>query len=580
MIVAVTRQVRALAGLAYEERWRYAAGTIFVLIGIATGLSYPWFVQRLIDEGVMTARLDRVNRIGLILLGLLVTEGVATALRDYFYNVAAERVTARLRRRVFDHFLRQEIAFFDRRTTGELITRLWGDVPAISRVVGEELADAVRFALFGLFGSGLLLYISPRLTLLVMLAVPPIVIASSFLGRRVQQLSGDLQRAYAESGATAEESIGGIRTVRAFAREPAESRRYGDRIDGALEIARRKIAATGILSGLAFTFGEAAALVALWAGGLMIARGRLTSGELIGFVLYAFLVARGFRNASAFWADALRGIGATQWIFDMLDRDPAPPRSGARRLEPFAGAITLEQIRFRYPARPDVEALGGIDLHIDPNEVVAFVGRSGAGKSTIVSLLLRFYEAQEGRLLVDGHDAADLDPLWLRGQIGVVMQEPVLFSGTVADNIRFGKADATDAEVAAAAALARAAEFVDRFPAGLGTVIGDRGVQLSGGQRQRLAIARAILRRPRILILDEATSALDAENESFVQDALRALDYRPTTIIVAHRLSSVVSVDRVVVLDRGRIAAIGSHGQLLASSPLYRQLVETQLVAV
>lgn len=574
----VKRQLRALLALVWAERVFYGIGSVFVLIGIGAGLSYPYFVQQLIDRGVMSGSIERVNRLGLILFFLLLAEGGSTTLRDYFFNVAAERVTARLRQQVFDHLLRQEVAFFDRQRSGELTARLWSDVPAIGRVVGDEAADAFRFLLFGVCGTVLLFYTSPVLTMIVMLALPPIVVAAWLLGRRVKTLSTHAQNAYAESGGAAEESLAGIRTVRAFSQEGAEGARYRRTIDRALEIARRKIQTTSALSGVSFAMGEGAALLGLWAGGSLIVRGRMTSGQLIGFVLYAFLVSRGFRNSTFFWADALKGLGATAWVFDLLDRAPALPRSGSRRLETLDGAVTFDRVGFRYPTRPDVDALADIELRVAPNEVVALVGRSGAGKSTIVNLLLRFYEPASGHLLIDGHDVKDLDAAWLRQQIGVVMQEPVLFSGSIADNIRYGRPDATHEQVAAAAALAHAREFIDRFPAGLETTIGERGLQLSGGQRQRLAIARAVLRHPRILILDEATSALDSENESFVQDALRALPYRPTTFVIAHRLSSVATVDRVVVLDRGRIVAVGRHHELLRSSDRYRQLVETQLV--
>ena len=576
----VRQQLRAIFALVLEQRRLYAIGTVFVVVGIAAGLVYPLLVGRLIDDGVTGGRLDRINQLGLALLGVLVVEGVSTSIRDYYYNMAAERAISRLRQKVFEHLLRQEIAFFDREKTGELTTRLWSDVPAIGRVIGDELADAVRFALFAVGGTGLLFYISPTLTLLVILAVPPIVIASSVLGKRIRMLSGSMQQAFSESGAAAEESLAAIRTVRAFSQEPAGARRYGGKIATALALARRKTLATSTLGGLSFTFGQCAALLGIWAGGNLIVRGQLTSGALISFVLYAFLVGRGFRNATAFYADALRGIGATQWIFAMLERVPEMPTEGGRRLAQVAGALDLEGVRFTYPTRPDVRALDGIDLKIRSGEVVAFVGRSGAGKSTILNLLLRFYDPTEGRVVLDGHDLRELDPSWLRQQIGVVLQEPVLFSGSVADNIRYGRAEANDREVAAAAELAAASEFIERFPSGFHTAIGDRGVQLSGGQRQRLAIARAVLRRPSLLILDEATSALDSESESFVHDALRALDYGPTTLVIAHRLSTVVNVNRVVVLDRGRIVGVGPHDELLQTCPLYRQLVESQLVAV
>jgi ATP-binding cassette subfamily B protein len=577
--LGVRPQLRAILALVLEQRRLYAIGTVFVVIGIAAGLVYPLLVGQLID-GVTAGNLDRINRLGIVLLGLLLAEGLSTSIRDYYYNLAAERATARLRQKVFDHLLRQEIAFFDRQKTGELTTRLWADVPAITRVIGDELADGARFALFAVFGTALLFYTSWRLTLLVMLAVPPIVIASSVLGARVKHLSGAMQEAFSESGAAAEESLSGIRTVRAFSQEAAESRRYGHRIAAALDLARRKIIATSTLSGLSFTFGQAAALLGIWAGGNLIVRGSLTSGDLISFVLYAFLVGRGFRNATAFYAGTLRGLGATQWIFGMLEREPRMPTTGGDRLPAVTGSVQLEGVRFHYPTRPDVQALDGIDLRIRPGEVVAFVGRSGAGKSTVLNLLLRFYDPSEGRIAIDDRDLRELDASWLRQQVGVVLQEPVLFSGSVADNIRYGRAGASDEEVMAAAELASAREFIERLPEGFQTAIGDRGVQLSGGQRQRLAIARAVLRRPSLLILDEATSALDSESESFVHDALRALDYGPTTLVIAHRLSTVVNLDRVVVFDHGRIVDIGRHHELLQTCPLYRQLVETQLVAV
>jgi ABC-type multidrug transport system fused ATPase/permease subunit len=576
----MSRQMRALLALVAEQARFYAFGSVFVAAGIAVGLAYPYYVQRLMDEGVMAGRIDRVNAFGLLLLMLLLVEGISTTMRDYFFNFAAERVIARLRQRVFDHLLHQDVAFFDNSRSGELTARLAGDVPTIQRVVGEEMAESFRFAVFGVCGVGLLFYISPILTSVVLLAVPPIVIASTVLGRRVKALTASMQASYAAAGAAAEESIAGIRTVRAFAQEPTESRRFGARIAEAVAIARRKIIAVGVLSGLSFSFGELAALLAAWVGGVLIVRGRLSTGQLIGFVLYAFLVARGFRNATAFYADALRGLGATAWIFELLERRPDFRSAGGLTPDAVRGALTLDDVRFRYRSRPEVEALAGVTLAIDPGSVVAFVGRSGAGKSTILHLVLRFYDPSSGRLLLDGNDLRELDASWLREQIGVVMQDPVLFSGTVAENIRYGAVDATDAAVWHAADLAHAREFVERLPHGFETTIGDRGVQLSGGQRQRLAIARAVVRRPAILIFDEATSALDAESESLVHEALRGLDYRPTTIIIAHRLSTVVNVDRVIVLDHGRIAGAGPHDDLLQTCPLYRQLVETQLVAI
>jgi ATP-binding cassette subfamily B protein len=562
-----------------EERRLYAAGSIFVGLGIFTALAYPQAVRLMIDGGIQSAQAERINVLALAMLVLLALEATATYFRDYFFKTASERVVARLRRLAFDHLLRQDISFYDRSDTGDLTTRLWSEISGLQRLLGEKLADALRVGLWAVGGTILLFYTSAPLTLLILLAVPPMVVASSILGGRIKRESGDAQEAFAAAGATAQEAIAGIRTVRAFSQEARESERYGGQIAAAVARTRPKSRAEALLASMAFLAGEGAALLALWAGGHLILRGTLTSGALISFILYAFLVARGFRSASAFWTDAMRVLGATAWVFELLSRR-APEEPIGARLERVEGAVSFERIRFAYPSRPAIEALSDVSVRIAPGETVAFVGRSGSGKSTLVSLLLRFYEPTGGRILIDGHDIRELDVSWLRDQIGVVLQEPVLFSRPIAENIRFGRPAATEADVARAATLAGASGFIARIPGTSAATIGDRGVQLSGGQRQRLAIARALVRSAKILVLDEATSALDGESESLVQAALRALDCRPTTLIVAHRLSTVVGVDRVVVLDQGRVLAEGPHEALLQTSSIYRQLVETQLVAL
>lgn len=571
--------LRALLRLMRRERRCYLGALAFVIVGMFTTLAYPQAIRMTIDEGLRGGHAERINVLALIMLGLLLAEAGATFFRNYLFNVGAEHLTARLRQDAFEHLLAQEIAFFDDANTGTLTTRLWSEIPHVQWLVGERLGDALRYSLLGIGGTALLFYTSPLLSCVVLLALPVLSFAATMLGRRIRRASIETQQAYAEAGTIAHETLSGIRTVRAFGQERAEAERHAGKLRSATERARRSISGLAAGNSLSLLAGEGSALLALWLGGLLIVRGQLSAGALISFMLYAFLVARGVRAASDFWSEAVRVFGASAWVLQLLESKPQATTKRGKRLERIEGAIAFEDVHFTYASRPDVSALSGVSFKVEPGASVAFVGRSGSGKSTIVNLLLRFYDASAGRILVDGEDVRDLDTNSLRSQIGIVMQEPTLFSRSIEENIRYGHNDGADG-LPIVAEIARATEFIERLPQRYATEIGERGVQISGGQRQRLAIARALLRRPRILILDEATSALDAESEAYVQERLRNLDYRPTTLIVAHRLSTVVNVERVIVLDHGRIVASGPHFELLGTSDFYRRLVETQLVTI
>jgi ABC-type multidrug transport system fused ATPase/permease subunit len=421
-------------------------------------------------------------------------------------------------------------------------------------------------------GLILLVITSAKLTSVMLLVVPAVALGAVFYGRKVRALSRGYQDALADAGHAAEESISAIRTVRSFAAEPAEMKRYGAAIEASFQLARTRAKSAAIFMGAASTGIFAALAVVLGYGGALVAGGELTAGALTAFLVYTLFIAMGLGTLADIWAEAMKGLGAAERVFDLTARTPEMPVSGGRRLDRVKGRVGYEGVRFRYPTRPDVEVLQGIDL------AVALVGPSGGGKSTMGALLSRLYDPTSGRMTLDGEDIRDLDPAWLRRLVGVVSQEPVLFSTTIAENVRYGRPEATDAEVREALRAANALGFVEGFPDGLSTKVGERGQQLSGGQKQRIAIARALLKDPRILLLDEATSALDAESEALVQDALTMLMRGRTSVVIAHRLSTVIGADRVVVVDGGQVVESGAHAELLARGGVYARLVEKQVL--
>jgi ATP-binding cassette subfamily B protein len=570
--------LRRLLGMARPELPALSIGTVFLLLSSGATLAYPRAVGAMVDEALGARSTQALDRIAVVMLAVFVVQGAAMALRAYLFNSAGERVVTRLRKDLFRALLAQEVAFFDERRTGELTSRLASDTTVLQNTVTSNVSMGLRYTLQTLGGVTLLFYTSAQLTLVMLALVPPVVVGAVLNGRRVRRLARQVQDAVAQSNEVAEEGLSGIRTVRSFAAEGTEVSRYSSAVDRALVLARKRFAHSSVFMGGASIAGYGSIAAVLWYGGRLVVAGELSVGALTSFLMYTLVVAMSFSGIAELWADFMRASGAAERVFELIDRKPAIPAGGERVAE-LRGHVEFRDVRFAYPTRPDVPVLHGLNLELRPGEVVAVVGPSGAGKSTLASLLSRFYDPQGGAVLLDGHPLTSLDPDWLRRHIGLVAQEPQLFSCSIADNIRYGRPEATDAQVEEAARAANAHDFILRFPEGYGTHVGERGVQLSGGQKQRVAIARAVLKDPRLLVLDEATSALDSESEHLVKDALERLMKGRTTLIIAHRLSTVANAHRVLVLAGGHVVQSGTHAALMAQEGLYRRLVERQFVA-
>ena len=568
-----------LLALARPEWPRLAWGTLFLLVGSIASLVFPQGIRAVIDGALGGKGPEYIDRVALGMAAVALVFGLAIAGRYYLFNVAGEKVVARLREHLFHTILEQEVGFFDSRRTGELTSRLASDTGVLQNAVSVNVSMALRGMAMAVGGVVMLFLTSPRLTLLMLAVVPAVAVGAVYYGRRVRRLSRDVQDALAAASEIAEESIAGLRTVRAFDAEEKEGARYGKTITRAFELARKRIMAGGTFLATASFAAYASAVLVFWYGGRLVAAGTISPGALTSFLIYTVLVAFSLGGLADLWADFMRASGAAERVFELLGRAPAIPPSGGLLPATAAGRVELADVAFAYPTRPDAPVLKDVSLTLAPGEVAAVVGPSGAGKSTIAALLLRFYDPLSGAIRFDGQDLRTLDPRWLRRQIGSVAQEPVLFSTTIADNIRYGRPQATAAEIEAAARTANAHGFISALPQGYETPVGERGVQLSGGQKQRVAIARAVLKDPRVLVLDEATSALDAESEHLVKEALERLMRGRTTLVIAHRLSTVMSADRVVVLEGGRIVQSGPHARLLREEGLYRRLVERQFAS-
>ena len=573
--------------LSYLRRtWRFMrpykgklalAGVALTITSVAT-LSIGSGLKFLIDRGLSAGDVTTLNVALGVMIGIILVISVGTYFRFYYVSWVGERVVADIRAAVFAHLLRLSPGFFETAKTGEILSRLTTDTSLLQTVIGSSLSIAVRnvFSLIG--GVTMLVITNPMLAGLVALVVPAVVLPIIVYGRRVRKLSRESQDRVADVGSYAEEALNAIRTVQAFVHEDRDRALFSGEVERAFSTAMRRILARGMLGSVVILLVFGAIALVLWAGGRGVIHGDITPGDLSAFIFYAVVVAGAVGAVSEVLGDLQRAAGATERLIELLETVPEiqPPANPLPMPAPARGAVSFKDVTFHYPSRPNTAAVHGLTFDVAPGEHVALVGPSGAGKTTVFQLLLRFYDPQSGVVAVDGINLKDADPRDVRRRIGLVSQDPVIFAANAMENIRYGRPDATDEEVVAAAEAAAAMEFIAKLPEGMKSFLGERGVRLSGGQKQRIAIARAILRDPALLLLDEATSALDAENERLVQRALERLMVGRTTMVIAHRLATVVSADRIAVIEDGRLIATGRHDQLLTTNALYARLAALQ----
>jgi len=561
---------------------RLTLGLLVMTIGIALQLAIPLAISSFVDNSQLRADPGRLSQAVLAMLGVLVIYCAVNALRYYLFESTGYMLVTQLRKRLFGSIMTQEIGFFDRRKVGELSSRLSTDVEALRDTLTMQVAIALRSLLTCVGGGVMLVMLSPTLSALLLILLPGSLFLAKAFGKRVRHKSKSVQQSMAQAVHVAQEHLTNIRVVRSFNQETNANHAYGDASDNILKETLDNTRLFAMFQGMTTLFGYSSLLAILWLGSRQISQATMTAGELTSFVLYAGMVAMSVNALSGFWGDWMRTQGATERVFELINRSPQTTAVQNHLAGHKVGEIAFEKVSFAYPSRPEQITLDAVDLKISVGEKIALLGPSGAGKSTITSLILGFYEPTSGRLSFDGISSTQVDFEKIRRCIAIVAQEPALFSTSIADNIAYalGGVDVAQRDIEAAADLANAHEFIASFPSGYQTLVGDRGVQLSGGQKQRIAIARAVLRDPEILILDEATSALDSENEQQVQRALDNLMRDRTTLMISHRFSTIAKADRLVVMDQGKIVQVGNHGELGAEQGgLYQRLMERQVSA-
>lgn len=570
--------LRALWPFVRQHAGLFAAWLCALALASAATLSFPVAFKQMIDGGFHSG--GNIDRVFLGVFIVVLVLAIASAARFYFVSLLGERVVADLRRQLYGHLVGLDAEFHDRTRSGELVSRLSADSELLRSVVGSSMSVALRSSIT-VIGSIVMLFVtSPKLAAYALVGIPLAVLPIVLGARRLEKASRASQDRVADANTLASETLGAVRTVQAHAREPYELKRFGDAVSVAVETARKRIRAQSLVTATVITLVFGAVVLVLWSGAHDVIGGRMTTGELGQFVFYALIGGGSVGALAEVWNELQRAAGGMGRIAELLNETPTirAPAAPRRLPAPVKGEIRFDKVSFHYPSRPDLPALDDFDLTVRPGETVALVGPSGAGKSTVFSMLLRFHDAQSGSVRIDGVDLRDLDPAHLREHIALVPQQPTIFAASAAENIRYGKLDATDAELQAAAEAAEADDFIRELPGGFDSQLGERGARLSGGQQQRIAIARALLKDAPILLLDEATSALDAQSERAVQHALERLMAGRTTLVIAHRLATVLKADRIVVMDRGRIVAQGTHAELLAQDGLYAELARLQFL--